>query len=76
MPRGRKFDSILAGYFEERDLRYEGSVRAGFIPASRQALFSAFAKLEIPKCPFVNLPDESKGRWRTGITAERMAHCR
>ena len=43
-PRARNFDSILLGYFEDRDLKYARSVRAGFTPASRQALFSSFAK--------------------------------
>jgi ATP-dependent DNA ligase len=39
MPRGRNFDSILVGYFDGRELKCAGSVRAGFTPASRQALF-------------------------------------
>lgn len=75
-PRDTNFDSVLAGYFDARDLRYAGSVRAGFTPLSREALFAAFPKLESPDCPFVNLPDNSKGRWGTGITADKMAACR
>ena len=62
LPRGTNFDSVLVGYFDGRDLRYAGSVRAGFTPSSREALFGAFPKLESPDCPFVNLPDKSKGR--------------
>jgi len=76
LPRARNFDSILVGYFDGRDLKFAGSVRAGFTTASRQALFVSLAKLEVAECPFTNLPDESKGRWGTGITAEKMAACR
>ena len=76
LPRGTKFDSVLVSYFDARDLRYAGSVRGGFTPSSREALFAAFPKLECPDCPFVNLPDESKDRWGTGITFEKMAGCR
>ena len=76
VPRGRNFDSILVGYYEGRELKYAGSVRAGFTPASREALFKSFSKLELAECPFSNLPDKSKGRSGTGITAEKMAACR
>jgi bifunctional non-homologous end joining protein LigD len=76
VPRGRNFDSILVGYYEGRELKYAGSVRAGFTPASRQTVFGSFSKLETRECPFSNLPDKSKGRWGTGITAEKMAQCR
>ncbi len=76
VPRGHNFDSILVGYFEGRDLKYAGSVRTGFTPASREALFKGFSKLELAECPFSNLPDALKGRWGTGITADKMAACR
>jgi DNA ligase D-like protein (predicted ligase) len=76
VPRGNNFDSILVSYYEDRDLKYAGSVRADFTPASREALFKTFAKLETAECPFVNLPDKSKGRWGAGITAEKMKACR
>jgi ATP-dependent DNA ligase len=75
-PRGKTFDSILVGYYEGSELRYAASVRAGFTPASRQALFSSFSKLDATQCPFPSLPDASKGRWGAGITAEKMAQCR
>jgi DNA ligase D-like protein (predicted ligase) len=76
IPRGKSFDSILVGYYEAREVKYAGSVRAGFTPASRQALFASLAKLETAECPFSNLPDASKGRWGTGITPEKMEQCR
>ena len=76
VPRSRNFDSILVGYYEGRELKYAASIRAGFTPSSRQALFKGFAKLEAAACPFSNLPDASKGRWGTGITADKMNSCR
>ena len=76
VPRGQNFDSILVGYYDGHDLKYAASIRAGFTPASRQALFKGFSKLEAAECPFSNLPDASKGRWGTGVTAEKMKLCR
>jgi len=76
VPRGRNFDSILVGYYDGRELKYAGSVRAGFTPASREALFKCFSKLDAAACAFSNLPDASKGRWGTGITAEKIKVCR
>ena len=73
VPRGQNFDSILVGYYDGHDLKYVASIRAGFTSASRQALFKGFWKLEAAECPFSNLPDASKGRWGTGITAEKGA---
>jgi ATP-dependent DNA ligase len=75
-PRGQNFDSILVGYYDGHDLKYAASIRAGFTPASRQALFKGFSKLEAAECPFSNLPDASKGRWGAGITADKMDACR
>ena len=31
--------------------------------------------LKITKCPFVNLPEKSEGRWGQGLTAEKMKQC-
>ena len=76
MPRGTNFDSILVGYYDRRDFKYAGSVRAGITPTSRRAVFTRFSKLETSGCPFSNLPDTSKGRWGAGINAEKMAQCR
>jgi ATP-dependent DNA ligase len=32
--------------------------------------------LEIPDCPFVNLPETHSGRWGQGLTKEKMQDCR
>jgi ATP-dependent DNA ligase len=76
IPRAKNFDSILVGYFDVSDLKYAASVRAGFTPESRLALFTRFSKLESAECPFSNLQMHRKDEWGMGITAEKMALCR
>lgn len=76
IPGSTTFDSILVGYYEGRDLMYAGRIRNGFTPAWRRMVFSNFEGLAIAKCPFRNLPESSKGRWRDGLTAEDMKRCR
>jgi bifunctional non-homologous end joining protein LigD len=74
---GRNFDAILVGYHDEGDrLNYAASVRNGFVPASREALFRLFGGLHSETCPFVNLPEPGRGRWGEGLTAADMAECR
>ena len=60
IPRGANFDSILVGYYDGHELKYAGSVRAGFTPASRREVFARCSKLEASECPFSNLPDATK----------------
>jgi len=76
VPAGGNFDSLVAGYYEGEDLIYVARVRNGFVPASRAKVFQRFEGLEIKTCPFVNLPQRSKGRWGQGLTADKMAECR
>jgi ATP-dependent DNA ligase len=58
------------------DLVYVARVRNGFTPSLRDAVFKKFRGLEMPNCPFVNLPQNDKGRWGEGLTAEKMVECR
>jgi ATP-dependent DNA ligase len=53
-PGGRGFDAILVGYYEGRKLMFVAKVRAGFTPASRDAVFKQFRGLEADTCPFKN----------------------
>jgi len=71
------FDSLLVGYYEGRQLKFAGRVRAGFTPALRQSIFARVKRLEIDTCPFLDLPN-STGRthWGEGITAEDMRSLR
>src|ERR1700719_4448175 len=47
----------------------------GLPPSLRDAVFKKFRGLEMPNCPFVNLPQRDKGRWGEGLTAEKMVEC-
>jgi bifunctional non-homologous end joining protein LigD len=76
LPADNTFDSILVGYYSGRALMYASRIRSGFSAASRLKLFALFSKLLADNCPFRNLPDRTKGRWREGLTAEDMNKCR
>jgi ATP-dependent DNA ligase len=62
-------DSLLVGYYEDRDLMYAGRVRAGLAAASRHLLLPHLEELQIGRCPFSNLPERSEGHWGDGLTA-------
>lgn len=72
----KTFDAIVFGYYEGKKLMYVARTRNGFTPATRLALFKKFAELEIPECPFANLPEARSGRWGQGLTKAKMAECR
>lgn len=72
----RTFDALVIGYYDSGRLMYASRTRNGFTPALRQQLFKKFRPLEIPDCPFVNLPEARSGRWGVGLTKEKMADCR
>jgi len=72
-PRGTKtFDALIFGYYDGKDLVYVARTRNGFTPTTRVALFKKFTGLEMPECPFVNLPVPRGGRWGRGLTAAKM----
>ena len=73
---GNPFDALVYGYYEGARLMYVARTRNGFTPASRRRLFEKFRGLEIPDCPFVNLPELKGGRWGQGLTKEKMKDCR
>jgi ATP-dependent DNA ligase len=76
-PAPKNFDSIVVGYYEGKQLLYVARVRNGFTPASREALFKRFRRLDRESSPFhQNLPEGGKGRWGEGLTAEDMSKCR
>ena len=62
----------MVGYYEDKELRFAGKVRAGFTPHVRREVFEAIKHLQTPECPFVNLPHGKSSRWGGGITAEEM----
>jgi bifunctional non-homologous end joining protein LigD len=66
------FDTLLVGYYEGKELRFAAKVRAGLVPHVRREVLSKLKPLQIPDCPFANLPDTGVGRWGGGITADQM----
>jgi DNA ligase D-like protein (predicted ligase) len=72
----KTFDALVFGYYEGDRLIYAARTRNGFTPASRQQLFRKLQRLEVPECPFANLPEAKSGRWGSGLTKAKMADCR
>jgi bifunctional non-homologous end joining protein LigD len=72
----RTFDALVIGYYEQDRLLFATRTRNGFTPATREQLFRKFRGLEIPDCPFANLPETRSGRWGQGLTKAKMAECR
>jgi bifunctional non-homologous end joining protein LigD len=74
VPSATSLDSILVGYYRGRDLRYAARVHAG-LGQLRRMLLPFLEELQISRCPFVNLPDRTEGRWGEGMTAAKMQAC-
>src|ERR1700722_2300116 len=74
-PGSNGFDAIIIGVYRGKDLYFAGRVRAGFVPATRREVFAQIKSLKTGKCPFVNLPEKSEGRWGQGLTADKMKGC-
>jgi bifunctional non-homologous end joining protein LigD len=66
-------DALLVGYYEGKQLRFAGKVRAGFTPHLRREVVESLNPLNIAECPFVDLPNSKPSRWGGGVTAEQMA---
>lgn len=64
-------DAVVVGYFEGKQLKFAGKVRAGFTPHIRGQLRRQLNSLRAEKCPFANLPT-GRSRWGGGITADEM----
>ena len=65
-------DALLVGYYESKELRFAGKVRAGMVPHTRRELVRKLKGLQVTECPFVNLPDAKSSRWGGGVTADEM----
>jgi ATP-dependent DNA ligase len=75
IPGPHGFDSLIVGYYQEKDLMYVARVRNGFVPASRRAVFERIRHFVSSTMPFANLPDTHKSRWGDELTAEKMKEC-
>jgi DNA ligase D-like protein (predicted ligase) len=74
-PGTHGFDALIVGFYRGKELIYAARVRACLIPATRREVFAKIKHLKTTKCPFVNLPELSEGRWGQGLTAEKMKDC-
>jgi bifunctional non-homologous end joining protein LigD len=72
-PGPNGIDALLVGYYEGKQLRFAGKVRAGFTPHLRREVFEALKPLHIAECPFSDLPNSKTSHWGGGVTAEQMA---
>ncbi|PYU19289.1 MAG: ATP-dependent DNA ligase, partial [Acidobacteria bacterium] len=75
IPGPHGFDSLIVGYYRDKDLIYVASVRNGFVPALRRQVFEKIRGLVSPEIPFANLPDERPSRWGESLTADKMKDC-
>jgi DNA ligase D-like protein (predicted ligase) len=66
-------DALLVGFYEGRELRFAGKVRAGFTPHVRREVYSRLAPLHIDDCPFADLPNSKTSHWGGGVTADQMS---
>jgi bifunctional non-homologous end joining protein LigD len=71
-PDAGSFQSILVGYYEEKQLIFAGKVRQGFNPYVRAKLLESMRMCLTSKCPFANLPSSRTSHFGEGITAEEM----
>jgi len=58
-----RVDEIAVGECKDGKLLFVEAVKNGFVPATRREVFQTIANLQVPDCPFVNLP-EKKGAHR------------
>jgi len=65
-------DALLVGYYQGKELRFAGKVRAGLVPHVRREVLGKLKPLQVRDCPFANLPDTDVGRWGGGITTDQM----
>jgi bifunctional non-homologous end joining protein LigD len=72
-PGNHGVDALVVGYYEKRQLRFAGKVRAGFTPHLRREVHAALEPLHSSTCPFVDLPSAKTPHWGGGVTEEEMA---
>jgi bifunctional non-homologous end joining protein LigD len=75
-PGPNGLDALLVGYYDGKQLRFAGKVRAGFTPHVRRDVFTRLEPLHADRCPFVDLPNSRTSHWGGGVTAEQMAEMR
>jgi DNA ligase D-like protein (predicted ligase) len=71
-PGPHGIDALLVGYYDGRQLRFAGKVRAGFTPHIRAEVFARLKPLHAARCPFADLPNSKTSHWGGGVTPEQM----
>jgi bifunctional non-homologous end joining protein LigD len=66
-------DALVIGYYEDKQLKFAGKVRAGLVPHARREVFARLKALHTPRCPFADLPTTGKSRWGGGIPMAEMS---
>src|SRR5262249_58040467 len=56
-------------------LMFAGRVGTGFSEKLLASIDAQLQKIRRATCPFINLPEKSKGRWGLGITPAVMKRC-
>jgi bifunctional non-homologous end joining protein LigD len=77
LPEGSRqyFGALLVGYYDKDELLFAGRVGTGSSEKALETLYGGLQKILRPTCPFINLPEKSKGRWGLGITPTVMKCC-
>ncbi len=76
IPGTHKFDALLMGVYQGKDLVFVAKVKNGFVPRIQDELFPSLKALQTAQCPFRNLPEKRASRWGESLTAEKMEQCR
>jgi bifunctional non-homologous end joining protein LigD len=76
IPGAHRFDALLVGVYENKQLNFVAKVKDGFVPRIRDEIFPALQKLKVVHCRFKNLPEKRASRWGESLTAEKMEQCR
>jgi hypothetical protein len=77
LPEGSRshFGSLLVGYHSPDGLMFAGRVGTGFSEKLLASIDAQLQKFRRPTCPFINLPEKSRGRCGLGITPAMMQRC-
>jgi hypothetical protein len=65
LPEGSRkyFGSLLVGYNSPEGLQFAGRVGTGFSEKLLASVDSQSQKIKRSTCPFINLPEKTRGRW-------------
>ena len=76
IPGAHRFDALLVGVYENKQLIFVAKVKDGFVPRIRDEISQALKTLRASRCPFKNLSEKRASRWGESLTAEKMEQCR